>query len=301
MNTIFYKKIILMSVCTIFCFFSAPLNAPLYIMQNALTDVKGTTPRNLQNTYGKAHAADNVSAKTAPNINDQELKKALIKLLQDEPEIIFNILEENSEELIQVITLASEKARTSKLKAGWKKDLKTPKKMDTENRPRLGKNNAKNTIIGYSDFLCSYCAQAASTVHTLINKRNDTKFIFKSIPNSDTSKIATRWFYHINQKDSKKAWQFHDALFANQQALAQKPRAVVKGIAKQLGFDAESMEKDISKNQKKLDAIIDADVKEAKKLNFSGTPYFVVNNAVIRGSYPVQSFEDAIEFTNKNK
>lgn len=243
--------------------------------------------------HSQSHAAEKMT--------DKEFKAALIKLLKDEPEIIFNVLGENSTELINTITIASEKARTAKLEAEWKKDLQVPKNLDLKNRPMLGTSAAKNTIVGYSDFLCSYCAQGARTIQVLLNKRNDTQFIFKSIPTNDISRIATRWFFQINKEDSKKAWQFHDSIFANQKAFAANPIPVIKEIAKKLGIDVNAMEKSINANQKNLDAIINADIQEANKMKFSGTPYFVVNNVSLRGAYPLQTFEEAIAFTNKNK
>ena len=293
MNT---KSFFKMPIPTFAFTFSTLAFTVLFLSASFLTslNISLNTPLGLSiSTLNKSHAAE--------AINDKELKEALTKLLKDNPEIIFTVLQENSDELIKTITVASEKARASKLEGAWKQDLKTPKNINTKNNPSLGKNNANNIIIGYSDFLCSYCAQAANTIHALINKRDDATFTFKSTPKSDASRIATHWFYHINKKDSKKAWQFHDSIFASQQALAKNPIMVVKEIAKKLGFDADAMEKDITKNQKELDAIIRTDMEEATKMGFSGTPYFVVNNVVLRGSHPLQTFEDAIEITNKNK
>lgn len=234
-------------------------------------------------------------------MTEKELTAAITKLLHDKPEILFSVLKENSPQLIETITKASEYVRIENLKKQWKEDLKVTKSFELKNRPTLGKNTAKNTIVSYSDFLCSYCAQAAKTIQNLADKRDDVQIIFKSVPNNDAGRTASSWFYHINQKDTEKAWQFHDSLFANQRAFAADPIGVIKQIVTQQGFDANKMEKAIKANQKQLDSLIDMDIKEANDMKFTGTPYFVVNNVVLRGAHPIQTFEDAIKFTNENK
>ena len=49
----------------------------------------------------------------------------------------------------------------------------------------------------------------------------------------------------------------------------------------------------------RLTGITDADVADAKRLGFSGTPYFLVDNMVIRGALPLENFIDAVELALK--
>ena len=42
-------------------------------------------------------------------------------------------------------------------------------------------------------------------------------------------------------------------------------------------------------------------IKEAKELGFAGTPYFLVNNLVVRGAVPLETFIDAVEFAKAGK
>ncbi len=231
-------------------------------------------------------------------MSESEFKKMLAKTLKENPQILFEVFEENSDELIKSITTASEKARITKLTEGWKNDVNKHKNFELKNRPMLGNANAKNVIIGFSDFLCGYCAQAGRTVESLISDRNDVKFVFKSVPNNPMSRLATKWFYQIYQKDQEKAWKFHDAIFANQKSLAENAENFLRAIAMGLGFDAQELATEIVKNNKKLEEIIENDLNEAKQYGFSGTPYFVVNNVVLKGAYPKDVLEKAIEFTN---
>lgn len=238
-------------------------------------------------------------AKAAP-ITSAELENALVKLLEEKPEIIFNVMKNNSLAFINTVTQASEKARTQKLHEEWQKDLDTKRKMEITNRPLQGNVTAKHTVIGYSDFLCSFCAQAATTMEGLIKKRDDVKFIFKGVPTNEASRTAMKWFYVLYEKDSKKAWQFHDSIFANQKAFASNHKAVIHELVQRLGFNPIDLEREMVEKDKVLNARIDTDIKELADMGLSGTPNFIVNNVSIKGAYPVQVFEDAIKFTEEH-
>lgn len=232
-------------------------------------------------------------------ITSEELENALVKLLDEKPEILFNVMSNNSMEFIDTITKASENARTEKLQQQWDTDLKTEKKIELTNRPIHGNVTAKNTIVGYSDFLCSYCAQAAQTIEAILKKRKDLKFIFKGVPTNDVSRIAMKWFYLIYEKDSKKAWQFHDSIFANQKAFSQNHMSVIHELVKRLDYNPAQLEKELNERDKELNARIDNDIKELENLSLTGTPNFVINNLILKGAYPLNVFEDAITYSEK--
>lgn len=240
------------------------------------------------------------TAKAEP-ISSADLESALIKLLQEKPEILFNVLTNNSVEFIDTIAQASENARSEKLHTQWDVDLKTDKNIELTNRPIHGNVTAKHTVVGYSDFLCSYCAQAAQTVQALLSNHKDVKFIFKGVPSNEASRIAMKWFYLMYEKDSKKAWQFHDSIFANQRAFSQNHMSVIHELAKRLGYNPVDFEREVIKRDKELNARIDGDIKELQALDLTGTPNFVVNGLILKGAYPLSVFEEAITYSEKNK
>src|SRR5438067_1171444 len=79
----------------------------------------------------------------------------------------------------------------------------------------------------------------------------------------------------------EKAWRFHDLLFENQDKLG---TAFFKKTAKDLGLDAERCEKDAD-SQPVKDRIA-ADMAEAGKFGFNGTPGFLLNGIPVNGAYP---------------
>lgn len=262
----------------------------------------------------KSIPAKSIPAKKAPakkvaakqtsekGISEAELRKALINLLKKEPEIVFNVLDANGEKLIITITNASETMRASKVKTQWKKDLTIPKTYKVKSRPSLGNEKAPYTIVAYSDFLCSYCLQGAKTIEALYKADpKNIRIIFKSNPTNDVSRHASRWFYMAYKKDPKKAWRLHDAIFANQKAYAADPMTMIKIFAKNVGIDADAMEMDVAANIPEIDTVINEDVAEAQRMGFSGTPYFLINDLVVRGALPKESFDEALRLVKNHK
>ena len=49
------------------------------------------------------------------------------------------------------------------------------------------------------------------------------------------------------------------------------------------------------RRSKKVQKIIDEDIKDGEKLHIEGTPFFLINNLVIRGAVPKDIFRRAIE------
>lgn len=240
-----------------------------------------------------------VSPALAADTDKEAFKAMLIEVLRENPDILFNVMKENDNEFIKTITTASETARTDELEAQWKKDLETIKTFTADKRPMLGNKNAPNTLYIFSDFLCSYCQKTAGIVETFVKEHKDVNLVFKAFPKNEDSKIALRWFYLMNQKDSKKAWQLHDTVFVHQQAYATSPLAVLKEIVRQQGFDPELFMKEVESKKIELDNMIAEDVREAKKYNVEGTPYIFINNIVLIGSQNLTTLESALKYSLK--
>ncbi len=239
------------------------------------------------------------TAFSATAADKEAFKAMLIEVLKENPEILFDIMKENDSKFIQTITSASESARVNELEAKWQQDKKIVKNFTTEKRPMLGDKNAPNTLYVFSYFLCTYCQKTAGTVETFIKQHKDVKLVFKAYPKNDDSKIALRWFYLMNQKDSQKAWQLHDTVFVHQQAYAANPLQVLKEIVRQQGYDPENIAKEAESKKAELDALINEDISEAKQYQVTGTPYLFINNLVLVGTQNLTTLESALKFSLK--
>lgn len=228
--------------------------------------------------------------------NKAEVREQLQQLLREEPQLIMELLREHSDELYTVVKEGAGKQRRRSMIAQWKQDAVIAKDIALKERIIRGNAEAPVTIVAFSDFTCPYCEQMAFTVNSLLEHYKGTvNFIFKNFPieSHEHAMIASRYFVAAGMQNSAKAWKFYDTVFANRQQLIEKGEAFLKETAQALGLNTKRLAKDAA--SKKVAARIAEDQKDAAALGITGTPYFMVNNIVIRGAIPFDLFTEAIE------
>jgi len=87
-----------------------------------------------------------------------------------------------------------------------------------------------------------------------------------------------------------KFWEYHDKLFANQQAL---DRSSLERYAQEVGLDMGRFRSALDSN--KFEAQISADAAEGSRLGASGTPTFYINGRQLVGAQPYASFKQIID------
>ncbi len=254
----------------------------------------------------------NASAQTINATTIQEAfnknPKLLEEVLRNNKEVlnklVLEILQENSAKIFAIAQHGADVTREEELNAMWSADAKVNKKVNLVNRPTRGAASYPVTLVAFSDFTCSYCAQAAATVENLLAKYpNKIRFVFKQVPNPEDEKanLASLWFLASMAIDQKKGWNFYAGLFSNQQAFMADPQYALEEVAKSVGLDPNAIKTEMAKNNAKYKAIIAEDITDMKKIQLSGTPHFLMNNLVIRGAHPLADFISAYEFALKVK
>lgn len=234
-------------------------------------------------------------AHSAERVTTDNFAQILEEILSKNPDIVLEVLRRNSEAVLDIAQQGSNLRRKHNLEIQWKNDMKTPKKVNLQNRPILGSKDAKVKIVGYSDFTCHYCQQASKTISSILHEfGKEVCFVFKHMPQDEKgiSGLASIYYLAIAQQDEDKAWKFHDILFNDRDRLVSEGEEFLKKEAQKLGIDMKRLAKD-SKSQKIRD-IINEDLQEAQKLGAEGTPYFLVNNLIVRGALPLDLFREAI-------
>lgn len=242
------------------------------------------------------------SAQAAEQAVDPALAAALETLLRERPELVLDVLRRNSEAVLDIAQQGSNLRRKHNLEVQWRKDMQTPKSVTLEGRPVRGKSDAKVRIVAFSDFTCHFCEQASKNVDALRKTYgDDVCLIFKHLPLDEKGPggIASAYFIAIAQQDEGKAWEFHDLMFANRDRLLAEGEPFIKESAQKLGVDMKRLAKDV--RSKKVTDIMAEDQKEAQKLGVEGTPYFLVNDLVVRGALPLDLFRDAVEMAASGK
>jgi protein-disulfide isomerase len=231
-------------------------------------------------------------------------KQQMQKMIEDNPEIVFQAIKKNPKKFVEVVNeavkLAQESSREDEAKAEaarMDEEMKNPKKPVIEdNRVIFGNKNAPITIVEYSDFQCPYCGRGFQTVKEVEKEYGDkVRVVFKHLPLEfhPFAMPAAKYFEAIALQDPKKAEKFHDEVFSNQKELNQEGEKFLKSTVKKVGANLAKVEKDM--NSESVQKRISTDMEEAKKFEFSGTPGFLINGVSLRGAYPAPEFKKIID------
>jgi len=145
--------------------------------------------------------------------------------------------------------------------------------------PKRGGQDAKISIVEFSDYGCAYCNQVETTLNAALRRYPDLQLVWKDLPNQTTHKealpaaLAARC---AGRQD--KFWEYHDALFANQEWLNQD---LYPKIATDLGLNLAKFQACVTNGDET--PIIQRNVDEAIALGVDGTPYFFIGETRISG------------------
>ena len=157
--------------------------------------------------------------------------------------------------------------------------------------PRKGAKTPRVTLVEISDFQCPFCGRVAPTLKDLEKKYpNDLAVVFVNQPLSFHPNATPAAKAALAAHRQGKFWEFHDKLFANQQALAP---ADFEKYAGELKLDLARFKKDLANPQ--IDQEIAADQKLAASVDATGTPSFLVNGRKLVGAKPLEAFTTVID------
>ena len=155
--------------------------------------------------------------------------------------------------------------------------------------PSKGSATAKLVVLEFSDFECPFCGRyARDTYSQVIKEFVDTgkvRYVFRHLPIESLHPKALRASEAAEcALAQKKFWEFHDRLFANQQALGEpelKIHAQVLGLAMP-AYDS------CMATQLASPAKIRQDQAEGGRAGITGTPTFFLGTVTAEGKLKVQ-------------
>ncbi|MGE3757443.1 MAG: DsbA family protein [Pseudobdellovibrionaceae bacterium] len=232
--------------------------------------------------------------------NETQLKDTLKK----NPDIVFDVIEENPEKFIEVVNRAAQKAQQqqyakqmSEMKAEQEKDLKDPKKPKlSDDRRLIGNTNAKITIVEYADFQCPACRMAFDSLNQFKEKyKGKVQFYYKHMP-LDFHKMAlpaSLYFEAVKLQDKSKAIKFYDSVFKNQKLMTDE--SFLKKMAQSVEADLKKLQQDIKSD--KVKRIIESDMEEFQNFGFTGTPVILINGVALHGAQGLEELERIAKLT----
>jgi len=164
-------------------------------------------------------------------------------------------------------------------------------KVPVGNGPQLGPKTAKVTIVEYSDFQCPFCSRAETTM-TQLRKTfdGDIRLAFKQLPLPFHNNAHIAAEASLAAHEQGKFWEFHDKLFANQQAL-DKDNLIKYAGELQLDVKKFTAALDSGKFKKQ----VDDEMAEGNSFGARGTPAFFINGKPFHGAQPLENFEKMVQ------
>ncbi|OGX18920.1 MAG: hypothetical protein A2105_03100 [Omnitrophica WOR_2 bacterium GWF2_63_9] len=161
--------------------------------------------------------------------------------------------------------------------------------------PILGNADASVTVVLFSDFECVYCGEFARDSFPTIKERyidaGTARLAYMSFPLSQSHPYAAAAANAALCADEQgRFWEYHDVLYANQDALASddlRVHAVAAGLDAQM-FD-DCMQDEL------FAAVIDRTVVYGKSLGVTGTPTFFFNGRKVVGALTPEDFAREID------
>lgn len=157
--------------------------------------------------------------------------------------------------------------------------------------PAKGPESAPITIIEFSDFQCPFCGKAKTTVDDVVNLYGDrVRLVFRHFPLPFHESAPKAAEAAACAQDQDKFWEYHDKLFANQQALKVED---LKKYAADLGLNSARFNECLDSG-KKAD-LIKKDMNAGEAAGVSGTPTFFINGIGLSGAVPSEDFKTIID------
>jgi protein-disulfide isomerase len=155
-----------------------------------------------------------------------------------------------------------------------------------------GNKNAKVTLIVVSDYQCPYCQRHETTINQLLKDYGDKiRVVWRNFPLSSIHPYAQKAAEAGEcAGEQGKFWEMHDKMFENQSALDE---ASLKSYAKSLGLNSGSFESCLTSG--KMADKVTKQASEAQAAGISGTPGTFVNDQLVKGAYPIDTFKGIID------
>jgi protein-disulfide isomerase len=162
----------------------------------------------------------------------------------------------------------------------------------TADDPAIGSASAPVTLVEFSDFQCPFCQRVAPTLKQVKDTYGDkVRVVWKDFPLTQIHPQAFKAGEAAHcAADQGKFWEYHDRLFANQQALQPND---LKKYAADLGLDAAAFGTCLDTS--KYGERVRDGVAEGSRLGVNSTPTIYINGRVLSGAQPYEVISSVID------
>ena len=158
----------------------------------------------------------------------------------------------------------------------------------------LGDENAKVTMIEFSDYECPFCGRHFEQTYPQIKKEyidtGKVKLVFRDFPLSFHPQAQKAAEAAECAGEQGKYFEMHDKLYSNQESLSVDN---YKKWAKEIGLDTVKFNDCLDSG--KMASEIAKDMADGTSYGVKGTPGFFINGKPVSGAQPFSVFKQAID------
>lgn len=153
------------------------------------------------------------------------------------------------------------------------------------NAPVIGNAEGDAVIVEFFDYNCPYCKRAAADVKALLAADDDVRIVYREWPIlGEGSVFAAR--AALAARAQGKYEEMHWALM---EMRGRAQEASVLSAARDIGLDVDQLVVDMDSEE--VNAHIEGSRELAQGLGFTGTPAFVIGNALVPGAVPLSDLQ----------
>ncbi|CCQ72396.1 DsbA family protein [Magnetospira sp. QH-2] len=190
--------------------------------------------------------------------------------LLENPEVIF--------EAIEVLKVRQEQAQAEQQQQALMMLRDTVER--SEGSPVYGNPDGNVTLVEYFDYNCGYCKKAFPDVMALLEKDKNIRYVLKELPIlHETSELAARAALAVWNMEKDKYFAFHSELMNLRGGMTE---GRILDIAVGMGLDKEKVKKGMTSPA--VDKELAVTEQTAQALGITGTPAFIIGDAIVPGA-----------------
>jgi len=217
-------------------------------------------------------------AAAAQTISEERIKELVLETIRENPGIVFeavDILERQKQE-------AQAAAATAIL--SQRRDLLE----NDPNAPVLGNPDGDVTIVEFFDYNCPFCRKAKPFIEALLEQDPNVRLVYREWPIlGEGSVYAAR--AALASREQGLYEEFHWAMMGMQ---GRAEEASVLQIAADIGLDIDQLQADM--NASEISQHIEMSNTLSQSLGFTGTPSFVIGDALVPGVIETDQMADLV-------
>jgi protein-disulfide isomerase len=169
--------------------------------------------------------------------------------------------------------------------------LEDPVAIPVAGDPVLGPQNARVTVVEFSDFQCPYCAVAVVKLNAVLKAYpNDVRLIYKQYPLEMHSQAALAAEAALAAQRQGKFWELHDAMYADRTHLS---RQNILAMAEKIGLDVNRFQQDW--DSPAIKQALAKEQKEGDQLGVNGTPTIFIDGQRYNGDLAMDAIRPIID------